>query len=157
MEDYNVNIRTSQDVGYNSVSIDGTIQGLAVNDYNDPSTGKFRVIESKYANASGYWGVVKNRLIGRANLLLDTVSTDRDINIIPVNTSVAHNPAQGSISYSYEYNDRASNCVTNSKSESFTITDQNQNDIFASIFVLGKTNRPRAPVAKYKKCVHKVC
>lgn len=141
IEDFNVAIRTSLDTGLNTISIDGTIQGLESRTYGTVP-GNFNISETKYQAASGYWTIVRDRLLGRGNLILDTVSTIRDLNIVPRTTSVAHSPTTGTISYSYEYDDRPSNCIANAKSEVITVNDNNPTDIFGNLTVLGKANGP---------------
>lgn len=141
IEDFNISTRTSIDTGLTTISMDGTIQGLETRSYGT-NPGNFTITETKYIAASSYWNVVRDRLLGRGNLILDTVSTTRDLNIIPRTTSVAHSPTTGTISYSYEYDDRPSNCIPNSKSEVITINDNNPTDIFGNLTVLGKANGP---------------
>lgn len=147
LEDYNIELRRSADNGLTSIGINGTIQGLESRDYGSNS-GDFAITETKYDAAVDYWGVVKNRLYGRAGMILNaeprTVGGcgNRNININPLSQSAGHNPSTGTITYSYEYNDRPSNCVANSISESITVTDNNPTDIFANLTVLGKANGP---------------
>ncbi len=140
-EDFTISVRTQQDSPIRTVSIEGSIQGLESRSYGSVP-GDFTVTERKYDAAEDYWVIVKDRLLGRCNLILDTVSTVRDLNIRPISTSVGHNPYNGTISYSYEFNDRPSNCLTDAIFESITVNDNNPADVFATIFVLGRANGP---------------
>lgn len=141
IEDFTISLRQTTDSDLTFVGIEGTIQGVESRTYG-VNPGDFTISETKYASASGTWNTVKNRLLGRSNLLLDTVATTRDLNIIPLSTSVGHNPNTGSISYSYEYNDRPANCVVGAKSETITITDTYPTDVFARLTVLGRAAGP---------------
>lgn len=141
IEDFTISLRQTSDSDLTSVSIEGNIQGVETRSYGT-NPGDFTITETKYASASGTWNTVKNRLLSRANLLLDSVSTVRDLNVVPLSTSVGHNPNTGSISYAYEYNDRPSNCIAGAKSETITITDTYPTDVFARLTVLGRTIGP---------------
>lgn len=141
LEDYNITFRTGLETSLNTINIEGTIQGLETRSYGT-NPGDFNVTETKFQSASGYWNVVKDRLLGRGNIILDTYSTTRDLNIIPRSQSIGHNPTTGVITYAYEYDDRPSNCIAGSKSEVITITDNNPSDVFGNLTVLGKANGP---------------
>ena len=141
LEDFTISLRKGIDSPFTSVSIDGNIQGVETRSYGT-NPGDFSISETKYISASGTWNIVKDRLLGRANLLLDTISTLRDINPTPLSTVVGHNPNTGNISYAYEYNDRPTTCIANAISESITINDSNPTDAFARLFILGRSNGP---------------
>jgi hypothetical protein len=141
IEDFTVSVRTAVESPIRSVSIEGTIQGLETRTYGNVP-GDFFVTEHKYDAAADYWAVVKTKLRPRCDLVLDGISALRNLNINPISTSEGHNIAAGTISYSYEYNDRPSNCFTDALYESITVTDNNPADVFASIFVLGRANGP---------------
>ncbi len=141
LEDFTVSVHKGIDSAINTVNIDGTIQGVETRSYGtNPSD--FTISTTKYSSAEATWAIVKNRLMARADLILDTVSTTRDINPIPASLQVGHNPNTGSISYSYEYNDRPTNCITNAISETITIIDNDPTDVFASLTVLGRAAGP---------------
>ena len=141
-EDFTITARKSLESDINTVSIEGSIQGLETRSYG-ANPGDFSVTESKYAAASGCWDTINGRLYQRANGIFSNIdSTVRNLNANVVNSSEGHSLAGGSISYSYEYNDRPSNCITGSLFETITISDTNSNDIFASLVVLGRTSGP---------------
>jgi hypothetical protein len=141
IEDFTVSLRTSAETDLTSVSVEGTIQGVEQRSYGT-NPGDFTIIETKYASASGTWGTVKNRVLSRANLLLDTVTTTRDLNVIPLSSNIGHNPNTGSISYSYEFDDRPANCIPGAKSEVISIIDNHPTDVFARLTVLGRAAGP---------------
>jgi hypothetical protein len=55
---------------------------------------------------------------------------------------VGRNPLQGTIDYTIEYDTRPMKLVENAKSEAISISDNIGGDLFASVFVLGRTAGP---------------
>lgn len=156
LEDFTVSVRASPaSDGLTSVSVDGTIHGLESRDYGTNPTG-FNITETKYEAAVAYWANVKPRVYPRA-VNISTPDLTRALNTSPVTWSVAHNPPLGEITYSYEFNDRPSNCITGALSEIFVITDTNPTDLFASLLVLGRSAGPvlqdLGTVTSYKRQV----
>lgn len=135
-EDFTVNIENSLDVNIVRVSIEGTIQGLELVDYDD-----YEVLETKWDNAYEYWSIVEGRLRERASFAADDILI-RSINPTPLSRSVGHNPTNGIITYSYEFDDRPINCISGALIENIQINDSNPVDIFASLPVLGRTPGP---------------
>ena len=145
-EDFNMTVSRESDSALYNVSIDGSIQGLESRTYGT-NPNDFSISETKYAAASGAWNTIKSRLLSRADLILDTMYTTRNLNSIPLSQSVAHDVYRGTIGYNYSYNTRASNCLVDVDgnpvlSETIVIADDNQVDIFAQIFILGKAGGP---------------
>lgn len=70
-----------------------------------------------------------------------TYSKERVLNIIPISTSESHNIKTGSISYSYDYNNKA-NLATGVLSSNLTVDTTFPNDIYAESFVLGRSLGP---------------
>lgn len=137
IEDFTINLRQSNDTPFVGVSIEGSVQGVETRNYGS-IPGAFNVSITKYESAEDTWTVVKNRLLGRANLLLDTVYTAKEINPTPLSTQVGHNPNAGNISYAYEYNTRPTACITGAISETITVTDNDPTDIFAVFTIPGR-------------------
>lgn len=141
-EDFTVNLRKAFDSDMTTISIDGSIQGLETRDYNDVSgTGDFSIDETAYEAASIYWDFVQPRLLSRVQYIGESDAT-RSFNPTPANRTVGHNPSKGSISYSYEYNDRPCNFISGALNENFTITDNYPTDVFAKLPVLGRARGP---------------
>lgn len=138
LEDFSIEVRKGIDNGLTSATIQGEIQGLAT--VNLTAT-PLSVTQSKYAAASGYWGTIKNRLLQRVKLVGDDTAV-RNFHILPVNESVGHNACNGTISYTYEYNDRPIECIAGALSERITISDTAKTDVFASLIILGKSSGP---------------
>ncbi len=140
LEDFTVTVRSSNSSPFTAVSIEGSIQGLETVDYGT-SLGDFTCTESKYDAALSFWNSVQAKLLPRAQLIGNDAAT-RDINPIPLNSSVGHAPHQGVVTYNIEYDDRPCNFITGALVESITINDNNPSDVFASLTVLGRARGP---------------
>jgi hypothetical protein len=140
IEDYSVNVRAGTDNPFTNVVVEGEIRGLTQLDMTDAIDG-FDVDVSAYTHASGYWQAVKPKLVQRVQMLGDSTAV-RPFNVIPLNTSVGHDPCRGVINYTYEYNDRPPVCIQGALQENVTITDNNPADVFAVLTVLGRAAGP---------------
>lgn len=141
IEDFNVEIRRSAVDVFTNVNIQGTIQGLENRTYGLPPTG-LTVNTTKFANATGYFGLIKDGLLifPRAQSI---VSSDGVIlNSEPLTKIVASSPTKGTVSYQYEFNNRPSNCIAGAKQESISISDENPSDVFSKIVVMGRAQGP---------------
>ena len=136
IEDFSAEMRKSIDTGLTSVSINGNIRGLESRNYGS-SPGDFSIVESKHVAASSYWSNIESRLLGRARYIADGESS-RTLNSDPISRVVGHNPTQGTISYSFAYNDRPTNIFSGVLSEIITVNDALKQDIFAELSVLGR-------------------
>jgi hypothetical protein len=140
VEDFTVNVRKSNEDDLTTVSIEGTIRGLETRTYGT-APGFFQVTQTKDEAAQAYWNVVKDRIAARANYVAGALS--RPLNIIsPMLTSLGRNPTAGTISYTYEFNNRPSNCIEGSIFEMIRINDVDPIDVFASIPIPGRANGP---------------
>jgi len=141
LEDFTVDVRKGIESDITTVSIQGSIQGLETRSYGT-NPGDFTISETKYAAASGYWAAINTtRIYPRAQLFAGSGLT-RPINTTPASRVVGHNPVNGLITYSYEYNDRPSNCITGAITESIMVTDNNPTDVFAEIGIPGRSAGP---------------
>lgn len=142
IEDFTADVRKGIDSDLTTVSIQGTIQGLETRSYGT-GIGLFNISETKYTAASGYWGNVNGRLYYRAQAFaLAGTPPTRSLNIIPMSRVIGHNPSNGVITYSYEYNDRPMNCINGAITESINVVDNNPTDIFAEIPIPGRSLGP---------------
>ncbi len=132
LETYEISTSTSSDNTLTKVSIDGSITGL---ESRNPSN--MNLVNSKYTNASNKFTQVSGLFISRAQDYSNV-----SLNIVPISTSVGRSPVQGTIRYNYEFDNRPTNIITGSRSESITITDSLPTDFCVPIFVLGRTNGP---------------
>ena len=131
LEDFSVNITENNEDGVSRVSIQGTIRGLETKDSN------FNITSTKYDNANSKWTTVQDLLLNRAQSY-----SGKTLNILPRNLSVGKNPAAGTINYNYDYDNTANNLITDAKSESITLNDSRDIDVFASVGVLGRAKGP---------------
>lgn len=130
-EDFNISCSSSSDTSLLSVTIDGTITGLELRDSN------MGLVSSKYSGALLKFNSISGVIYSRAQNY-----AGRNLNIIPLQSTVGKSPNAGSITYSYQYNDRPSNLLPNSLSEIFTVQDSFDNDIIAIIPVPGRARGP---------------
>ncbi len=148
LEDFTISVNKSNESRFYEVRIEGSVQGLETRTYGT-GVGDFQITEQRYDAAVDYFNAISDRFYGRCQLVLDNTypSLNRDLNIISLADSTSHNPYLGTIQYSKAFNDRPSNCLIDSSgnavsNESITITDNHGGDMFASIFVLGRTKGP---------------
>ncbi len=130
-EEFAVNARTSLE-GRTTVSISGTITGLA--QYNNTTR---ELLSSRFVGASSKWATVSNTLFGRAQ-----TQSGFTLNPAFLTRDVGKNEVTGTITYSYEFDDRPAALLVGAKSTNLTQTDDNVADVFASIPVLGRSAGP---------------
>lgn len=131
LEDINVTVRKENSTDLTSVSIDGRITGLETRDSN------FQVTRTRYEAAANKFAQVSGLIYSRAKEI-----SGYNLNIQPTSYSIARSHTQGTINYSYEYNDRASNIVSGSLFEQISLTDNLAGDVFAEIPILGRAAGP---------------
>jgi hypothetical protein len=130
VETFEISTETSSDSNLNTVSIQGTIQGLET---RNPTTQA--VTTTKYSSAEDKFDSLN--ILSRAQTYAGF-----SLNILPAQEVIGRNPNAGTISYQYRYDDRPSNIIPNSKSESITINESLQTEFPVPIFVLGRTRGP---------------
>lgn len=122
------------------------------------------ITSSKYPNAlSGWLKDIKPYLYRRASLAINSpdrtliytnpallgssppnnpiYSKETLLSTIPVSTTEGHDPRKGTISYSYEYNNRL-NVISGVISENITINNDAPSDIVAETNVIGRARGP---------------
>ena len=135
LEDFEVTKEKNLDSDQTTVTANGTIQGLATVDY-PAGTGS----TSKMQNAITHWeDNVSGNLYSRANALYDG---EYSLNPTGFASSLGYNGGAGTVSYNFVFNDRPANCVPAAKSEIINISENNPNDVFASLTVLGRLAGP---------------
>ena len=139
-ENFTVNTSKTLESDITSVSIQGTINGLDTRSYGS-TTGDYTVTTTKYDSAATYWDTVQPRLYSRCQYA-STGVLERHLNPVRQQRSIGHNPVQGTISYSYSYDDRPSNCINGALTETIEVSDENPTDVFASVTVLGRAAGP---------------
>ncbi len=131
LEDFTVNTRSDLDSGLKSVGVEGNVRGLETRNAN------FNITSAKYDNALTKFNAASGLALTRAQSY-----SGFTLNITPLNTTIGRNPITGTISYSFEYNNRASNLLSSAKSESITMGDSFGVDVFAAVGVLGRSVGP---------------
>lgn len=145
-EDFEASVDTSMDDALISVNINGTVQGVANINYSGcPASGVDNV--SKIAQAKSYYqNTVFPRVFSRAKastgISLSGCHTTADLNKDPVSSSIGYNTVAGTLTYTYTYNNRPVNCVAGACIENISITENEPNDIFSSLTVLGRVSGP---------------
>jgi hypothetical protein len=143
LEDFNVEVRSSLQDPHTSVGINGSIQGLEERSYGTGTgVGQLSIAKTKYENAANYWETIKDSLLiyPRANAIV--AADGITLNTTELTKIVGRSPTKGQITYSYEYNNRPSNCITGSKVENIQIQDDNPVDVFSRITIMGRAQGP---------------
>jgi len=145
------NIYNANNVPYISGSLTGTLRPL----YND-NTHLNGTDGTKFVNAlSGY------KDIKASNILLDRISSAfatgtlislgystsvssglAPMNPIPMSITEGMNPAEGTVTYNWVFNNRPKPLITGALSETLTIDDRHATPMIASVFVLGRKLGP---------------
>lgn len=131
LEDFTVEISTNVEDSLTNVAIQGTVTGLEYRDSN------MNIISSKYNNASGKFSTIEPLMLSRAQTYSNTT-----LNTVPASTSVGKNPTTGVITYNYTYNNRPSNLISNTRSESIQIIDSLETNVVAIIPVISRAKGP---------------
>lgn len=132
IEDFNISSSSSSDSNLVSVTIDGSITGFEI---KNPSS--MLLTQSKYSGASIMFSSVSGAVYQRARNY-----SGKNLNVIPLQSTVSKSPIAGLITYSYQYNDRPANLIAGSLSEIFTVQDSFGNDVIAIIPVPGRVRGP---------------
>ena len=132
LESFTVDIKRGIDSPFTSVGIQGLIKGLEIRDSG------MSLIQSKFTSASGKFDSVR---AGIANRVKDYSGLNK-LHYIPVSQTYTLNPFDGTVQYSYEFNDRPSGLVTHAINENITVQNNFGVDVFASIPVLGRALGP---------------
>lgn len=127
LETFNVNTVAGND-GLTSVSVDGSITGLEQRDSN------LALTVSKWTNAANKFTTVQGLIKNRAESY-----SSASLHATPISTTIGRNPAAGTINYTYEYNNRFRNLITDTRSEVISVQNNVEVDIFATIGIIGRT------------------
>ena len=131
IEDFNIRTANSFDSPHNTVTIDGSVRGFEEKDSNmDVTSTKWNNALEKFHWASGIAYTRAGQFSGLS------------LNIIPLSTSVAKNPLRGTVDYTFEYDDRPMNFIEGAKREVISINDNIGGELYASVFVLGRSAGP---------------
>jgi hypothetical protein len=137
-EDFSVSLKKSTENNLNVVTVDGSINGL-----EQRSLDYSNILCTKWGNALSRWNILYGS--GLSNTIYNRALTYVGLtwlNPEPLNTTIGKNPTIGTISYSFEYNDRPSRFITNSLAESIQIHNTYPANVYAKIPVLGRVAGP---------------
>ena len=151
----NININVGED-GLSQVSIDGVIRGLnTIGFENSGNMGHTlypnRHEDNSFKNANDYYNdyaladVGGSSLSSRVYHLARKASELNWLHPRAKNSSKGLNISEGTISYSFAYDDRPPNIIQGSVSEDISINDTHPGQIFATIPVIGRNQ----PVLQY--------
>jgi hypothetical protein len=139
---HNLSVDVSTDVSQRrSVSIQGTIEGLN-------TEAPFNITTNKYANASAFSSLINPTgygVIPSGYFYAKSVASLNWLNPKPQSTSLSRDPANGTINYSYSFDDRPPNLVSGSLQESITVNDTYPGELFSATPVIGRNQ----PVLQY--------
>jgi hypothetical protein len=134
VSEYNIVIRSSTNDNRTTVSVDGSITGLEVRDNTTHD-----IISTRWDNAYAKWtNHVSPNLFTTAQSATATI-----LNPIPLSSQQGQNRLSGTITYTYEFDNRPVATTPGALSESITIQDVGAADVFATLPVLG---RPLGPI-----------
>lgn len=152
------------DIGYSLTSGTGGSVSQKIPDKLSSSSNDQNYYGNKYQNAlSGWLNDIKPYLYRRASMMIngpdrtltyiDTTTTPQRapnnptyskeplLNIIPISTTEGHDPRKGSITYSYEFNNRF-RFISGVLSENISINDTGPTEVINQAFVLGRRLGP---------------
>jgi hypothetical protein len=157
-EDFEITVNRSLDDPFVGVTINGTVQGIASVAYPDPTSGSSGCplpsgvddpnTVPKFNGAILTWSGIVGSLYSRANnvYLVSAKSSGNPtapyLNPTTLSETVGYNPIGGTVNYNYSYDDRPLNCYTGAITENIRFTENEPQDIFASLTILGKTSGP---------------
>jgi len=145
LEEFDVSVENSLDTYLTTISVNGNIQGLATVNYANPNSSDET---PKIAGAFGKWRNISGELYTRAQSAylstenLNNAGNEMSLNINPISSSFGYNNKAGTVTYSYTYNNRPYNCVSDAKLENITFNENNPTDVFASLTILGRLAGP---------------
>jgi len=152
-EDFEISIDRSVENPLTSITINGTIQGMAVIDYDD-STLSSPTGQSKFSYALTSWSGhpaqplgISGAILPRAQAVYQSLPKHKGnpagaLNPDPLSEGLGYNIVGGVITYNHSYDDRPINCYSGALTETLSFTFNEPNDVFASLTILGKPQGP---------------
>jgi len=149
MDTFNLEVSSELENGVGSVTINGDVQGYPSFNNNKilvPEVGK-----TAFENASGYFvdaqttGTFSARAGAAFSGTLATNIEDRTslpLNTKPISKTFGYNISEGTVNYSFSYNNRPANCNPSVLSETISVTKNNAVDVHASLTILGREAGP---------------
>ena len=135
--DIDISLEVSQEAPANSVTVNGTIQGLNTSEVSSAT-------EDKYTNAAGSLGTVIGKAYAAANSVYVAASLGGTLRTVEINKSVGHNKVTGTITWSVTYDDLVITIV-GAVTEDINVTYDNTdagNEVVAIIGVIDNAGGP---------------
>ena len=141
VESYSLSISSNTNSPLVTISVNGTIKGLSINNANDfCNNNKYQEAYNKLRSLSNNnfsFDGPNSTIFKRAQN-----TTPIKLNIIPLSRSITVNQATGEITYNITYNNRPTNFIRNIANENITLTDTYPGDVFSIIPTINSLNGP---------------
>lgn len=138
IETFSLSLKASQSTGLTTISLQGEVRGLDDNEEQLDVYNKIVEPNVKYSNSLAKFITI--------NLYLraQTFATSKSITLNPTELSKneSHDKVSGNISYTIEFDNRPTNCISGSRSESIGVSFSGGEDVFAVIGVVGRASGP---------------
>lgn len=132
IDEFTVSKNYTRESGRTDVTVSGTVTGLYTTLVNgEPVVNNFT---ERFNNAQTYWNTIKDNLLGRANTVGVTYT---EVNPTAYSQEYSYNQYQGTVQYTYTWNNIPAPCVPGSLSEIITVTDDFSIPVIAIIGILG--------------------
>ena len=143
IEDFVVDIKAPWENDNISATVQGTVQGLSTVSYNSADVISQHVTTSKFAAASGYFKAMSGLIYSRAQQGLSIMNPSaRALWPGRVGKTIGYNPGNGTINYSFEFNNKPAPLVQGALNENISMTVNYPTDVFAPMTVLGRVSGP---------------
>ena len=152
----NGTIKGLEAINTGNIDSSGTI-GSGLSGLFIPTVPSGRGSGNKFANAISGYNTVKSGLYDRCRAFMSPTGTavntgtffgrffgrnESALNPLPTSITEGFNPAEGSVTYSWAYNNRPLNLISGSISETLTVNDNFPSQQIAEIFVIGRRLGP---------------
>jgi hypothetical protein len=158
---FSVDIQKGSQAAITTATIRGTVQGFEEVVYCSGEAsppiegdlcagGVYGIRSSKYENAKNGFANAQAKidsqfaetLIYRRVNFFASGEAYRPLNLNPTEHTITHDPAAGTVQYSFTFNDKPKLCAANSIYENYSISDTNAADKIAEIGVIGRVAGP---------------
>jgi hypothetical protein len=129
--DHEFHLATTEN-GLTRVAYAGLVKGL---EQRDPTAGN--LISTRYQNAVSGWNEVYPNLLANAQLYAGIT-----LNPATLQRQVGINPVAGTISWSYDYDNRKAPSISGAISEDIVVTTRTGIDVFAELPIIARSAGP---------------
>lgn len=136
--DVDISLDISQEAPANTVTVNGTIQGLSTSTVSVST-------EDKYVNAEGELSVVLGKAYAAANSVYTASGLSGSLRTVEISKSVGHNKVTGTITWSVTYDDLEV-CIAGAISCDVTVTYDNTDAGNELVAIIGVVDNAGGPV-----------